>query len=395
MRVSVVVPTYNRANMIERALESVRAQLMPDTELIVIDDGSTDGTESLLRSREDLVYLRIPHVGVVGAVRNTGIERASGGAVAFLDSDDVWLPGKLARQIAALRADERAVMSSSNAYVRDDESGDGRLYLPDLVQDCYLGFEDLIARNSVVASTAVVRTESLRAVRGFSTSPLLRGIEDYDLWLRLMAGHEHAAYLGAPLALYRDEPSSSIRGQRSRVEELLGLLVIMRRACELLDSGDQRLHAAEQRCSAYVAELAFHQWASAPSRVKRILSRLGRGAHLPRLRFGYGHTAGWLTVAPRAGVGTRRADAYIDPGELWLPPRSVSGVAIDLDQDLTVSDVVGLAAGVRPWLAPGAVLQIVAGPAALPASWSGALQDAGFVYRRGSGDCLQFVASGS
>ena len=105
-RVSIIVPTYNRAGLIGRAIESVRTQTFSDWELIVVDDGSTDGTPAVVESYRPqlgtrLVVLAQTHGGASTA-RNTGIEHAQGEFVAFLDSDDEFLPEKLARQIQLL-----------------------------------------------------------------------------------------------------------------------------------------------------------------------------------------------------------------------------------------------------------------------------------------------------
>jgi glycosyltransferase involved in cell wall biosynthesis len=102
--VSVVVPTYNRARMLHRSVESVLAQTYEDFELIVVDDGSTDHTRNVANSYDDdrLTYIRHGENQGASAARNTGIEHASGEYIAFLDSDDEWLPRKLERQVAAL-----------------------------------------------------------------------------------------------------------------------------------------------------------------------------------------------------------------------------------------------------------------------------------------------------
>src|SRR5262245_66529899 len=96
MTVSVVIPTYNRAGTVIDAVRSVLAQQFEDFELIVVDDGSTDDTAARVASIPDerLRYVAGPHAGV-SAARNLGVRRATGSVIAFLDSDDVWHPGKL------------------------------------------------------------------------------------------------------------------------------------------------------------------------------------------------------------------------------------------------------------------------------------------------------------
>ncbi len=104
LSVSTVIPTYNRATVLDRALRSAVAQCEPGDEVIVVDDGSSDDTEAVVRAHGDRVrLLRTDHRGA-GAARNAGVRAAKGELVAFLDSDDEWMPGKLARQRAIMEA---------------------------------------------------------------------------------------------------------------------------------------------------------------------------------------------------------------------------------------------------------------------------------------------------
>jgi hypothetical protein len=104
LNLSVIIPTYNRAGMICRAIDSVIPQLTADDEIIVIDDGSTDGTEeSLNKVRDRIIYRRISNGGA-GRARNEGIKIAHNGLIAFLDSDDEWMPKKIELQRALLQA---------------------------------------------------------------------------------------------------------------------------------------------------------------------------------------------------------------------------------------------------------------------------------------------------
>ena len=97
--VSVILPTYNRGWILKEAIDSVLAQDFRDFELIVVDDGSTDNTPQILDSyHQDLMVVRQPNRGV-SAARNRGIAAAGGGLIAFLDSDDLWLPRKLSSQV--------------------------------------------------------------------------------------------------------------------------------------------------------------------------------------------------------------------------------------------------------------------------------------------------------
>jgi len=128
LSVSVVIPTYNRAHLVRRAVESALAAILPGDEIIVVDDGSTDHTEAVLAPvREFVQYVRIPNGGA-GKARNVGIEKSSKPLIAFLDSDDVWLPFKLQLQRAALAEHPELVFCCTNFTVRTPE-GDYPSYL--------------------------------------------------------------------------------------------------------------------------------------------------------------------------------------------------------------------------------------------------------------------------
>jgi glycosyltransferase involved in cell wall biosynthesis len=116
--VSVIVPTFNRATVLRDALESVVRQDVPHVETIVVDDGSTDGTAAVVASWPQAVhYVRQPHRGAAAA-RNAGVARATGRFIAFLDSDDVWLPGKMQAELAVFEANAGvdAVISDSERW---------------------------------------------------------------------------------------------------------------------------------------------------------------------------------------------------------------------------------------------------------------------------------------
>ena len=232
---SVLVPAYNTEGTIAAALRSALAQTRRDFEIVVVDDGSTDGTAEAVRpfleeSRVKLVQQE--NRGLAGA-RNTALAHAHGPFVSLLDSDDLWLPDYLERMGAALERDTQAAFAYGDAWVLDDETR--RIRLKTAMADVrppsvpprhprVLALE-LLRRNFVFVATTI-RRAVLDEVGPFDAS--LRSAEDYELWLRIaLAGH-YAVRVDGQVALYRLRP-----GQLSsnRVEMLRHL----RRVFELVE----------------------------------------------------------------------------------------------------------------------------------------------------------------
>jgi len=188
-RVSVIIPTYNRVPYLGGAIRSVLAESMEGVEIIVVDDGSTDDTEALVRSfKAGLIYLRVPHRGQPAATRNCGLRATRAEFVALLDSDDLFLPGKLSGQAAALAAHPDAALVYSNGYFFSEDTGVPISHVLDgLPTPSGDGFADLLRGNFLFPAVTLVRRSCLDAVGGFDEALTLRGVEDYDLWLRLAA----------------------------------------------------------------------------------------------------------------------------------------------------------------------------------------------------------------
>jgi glycosyltransferase involved in cell wall biosynthesis len=124
LRVSIVVPTHNRAALVRRAVDSVITQCIEGDEVIVVDDGSTDGTESALQAvRDRIVYVRVPHGGA-GKARNAGLLRARNPLIGFLDSDDEWMPHKLQLQRALLQRRPKILFCFSDLAYRFTSGGE-------------------------------------------------------------------------------------------------------------------------------------------------------------------------------------------------------------------------------------------------------------------------------
>jgi glycosyltransferase involved in cell wall biosynthesis len=182
-RVSVVIPTYNSAAMVKEAIDSVLAQTYSDFEVVVMDDGSTDDTESVVRQFGDRVrYFKQENQGV-SAARNAGIKRSRGDYLAFLDSDDLWLTEKLAEQIPLLERDPKLGLVYCDWTVVSGRTLLQSSYLKGLPAASGYVFDELIQSGFILTSGVVMRRAGLNDVGNFDTS--LTIAQDYDLWLRI------------------------------------------------------------------------------------------------------------------------------------------------------------------------------------------------------------------
>jgi glycosyltransferase involved in cell wall biosynthesis/peptidoglycan/xylan/chitin deacetylase (PgdA/CDA1 family) len=181
--VSVVVTTFNYACFLPTAIESVLGQTYPNSEVVVVDDGSTDDTAAVVDryAARGVRYVYQENRGA-GAARNTGLSRTSGPLVAFLDADDVWLPDKLTKQVDHLRRHPEIALAGCHAYgCETDLSPIDIVWGGDFATDH--AFERLLLRNFVLNPTCVlVRRSALDAVGGFSEVSMW---EDWDTWLRI------------------------------------------------------------------------------------------------------------------------------------------------------------------------------------------------------------------
>jgi glycosyltransferase involved in cell wall biosynthesis len=245
--VSVVIPTYNRGWILKEAIDSVLAQDFGDYELIVVDDGSTDGTFSLLDSYGGTILVIRQENRGVSAARNRGIAAASGRCIAFLDSDDLWLPGKLGVQFDFfLRNPDASICQTEEIWIRDGlRVNPGNRHR----KASGMFFERSLALCLVSPSAVMIRKSLFGEVGLFDES--LPACEDYDLWLRIGASHP-IFLIDDPLVVKRgghpDQLSRAPGLDRYRIQSLV----------KLLESGrlskDQHAAAARtlvEKCAVY------------------------------------------------------------------------------------------------------------------------------------------------
>jgi glycosyltransferase involved in cell wall biosynthesis len=254
--VSVIIPTYNRRSMVREAVASVVAQRCSPPgigiEVIVVDDGSTDGTaEELERlagevNAEGAGSIRVSVVRTenrgVAAARNTGVAQATAPLIAFLDSDDLWLPHKLERQVAFMDAHhECAIAQTEEIWMRG-----GRRVNPGLRHRKRAGdiFGESLRTCLISPSAVILRSGLFRQLGGFDER--MAAAEDYDLWLRILANHQ-VGLIAEPLVMRRAGHPGQLSATVTAIDRfrLLALL-------KLLD-GD-RLEQSQRRAVGIVIE---------------------------------------------------------------------------------------------------------------------------------------------
>ena len=210
MKISVIIPTYNRRHTLERAIDSVLSQTFKPFEIIIVDDGSKDGTkEWLLQNYPSVQYIHQPNNGVSSA-RNKGIQISQGSWIALLDSDDEWMPEKLEYQSRFIEVNKDSSFCHTNEIwirngVRVNQMKKHKKYGGDIFKHCL----DICR---ISPSSSIINKDVFEEVGAFDES--LTVCEDYDLWLRVTAKFN---------ILFLDEPLIKKYGghldQLSRVPE--------------------------------------------------------------------------------------------------------------------------------------------------------------------------------
>jgi len=228
MSVGIVIPVYNSADVLTDAIESVLGQNPPADRLIVVDDGSTDDTPSVLEKyRGHLEYVRQPNRGP-SAARNVGWARLTTDAVIFLDADDLLLPGGIATRMNLLRGADGA-WGHTEGYLQgpgEDRRLFSATYPPEEGRPAGWIFSALLCRNFITTSAAIVRRQALERVGGFDES--IRGMEDWDLWLRLAVRYP-AGYGLEPTFVQRRGPGTLSSDRQAMTRLRYHILVKIRR----------------------------------------------------------------------------------------------------------------------------------------------------------------------
>jgi glycosyltransferase involved in cell wall biosynthesis len=250
--VSVIIPTFNRRAMVLEAIDSVLGQSMTSFELIVIDDGSTDGTAEHLGRLTEIRIERIEHRGSAAA-RNRGVKMARAPLIAFLDSDDLWAPTKLERQLAFMRANTKcAISQTGEIWIRN-----GRRVNPGLRHRKRAGdiFIDSLRTCLISMSATIMRTDLFRRLGGFDE--IMDAAEDYDLWLRILIDRE-AGLIDEPLVTRRGGHPDQTSATTPAIDRFR-ILALMKMLADDRLSPERRTAVVEvvgEKCRIYAGGLA-------------------------------------------------------------------------------------------------------------------------------------------
>ncbi len=208
--VSVIIPTYNNGRFIADAIQSVLQQTFNIHEIVVVDDGSTDKTEDIVRSFGDKVRYIKQHNAGVSAARNTGIENTTGEIIAFLDADDIWLSEKIEKQVAKFAEDEQVGLVHCAMREFDDQTGETiAMHLEG--GEGWVAKDIALLEKPVIAGpggSIVVRRDVIEDVGGFDTR--LKNGEDWEFCLRVAKKYK-VGFVREPLVDYRNHGGNATK----------------------------------------------------------------------------------------------------------------------------------------------------------------------------------------
>ena len=253
--ISVVIPTFERKALLPRALDSVYKQTIPAREVIVVDDGSRDATAAMIGERYPDVKYIYQSRGGVSRARNVGLEKATGEWLALLDSDDEWLPGKLAAQCQALsRSREFKLCHTNEIWIRN-----GKRVNPKLKHQKSGGwiYQKCLPLCVISPSSVLIHRSVFEEVGCFDET--LPACEDYDLWLRVCARFP-VLYVDKPLVIkyggHDDQLSKKYWGMdRFRISAMEKML-----AGDDLDRGDRASTVSELRAKLRIVMMGAYKF---------------------------------------------------------------------------------------------------------------------------------------
>ncbi len=206
--ISIVIPTFNRADELSRCLDSIRLQTLQNFEVLICDDGSTDHTEDVYKQFKkyfNVKYFKLENFGGPARPRNIGIKESSGKYIAFLDSDDWWVPSKLKESVLELEKGQDLIyhdlyIINNVEDLKRNKSQLKKVKTRHLKKPTYIDL--LLNGTAITNSSVVVRRSLIESIGGFSEDKNLIAIEDFEAWLRCSKESDNFLRINKPLGFY-------------------------------------------------------------------------------------------------------------------------------------------------------------------------------------------------
>jgi glycosyltransferase involved in cell wall biosynthesis len=269
--ITAVIPTYNNADTIVEALASIVAQTVPVSEIVIVDDASTDNTvevvDSFFKSSQlskltTFQIIRLPQNGGPAVARNAGIKAAKGDWIAFLDGDDKWFLYRIELQLQALKDDSDLglLCGRASSFTTSNDAEDSPDFrLSDLRPSTSpLSPQSFVFHNPVPTSTVLVKKKILEQIGGFDES--FRGPEDYDLWIRI-SDVARMVMIEHPLSWHRKTVGSLSMDDRKFLPEVMRVLSKAFGPDGTLHPYGSMKHAAYRTQLKHASDMAFHEGA--------------------------------------------------------------------------------------------------------------------------------------
>lgn len=211
VKISVIIPNYNRSALLKRAIESVLSQTYPIHEILICDDGSEDNSKEVVKNfnSSKIIWIDCGKNGRPAIPRNIGIRESTGEFIAFLDNDDYWYPEKIEKQLRMIFNHHYPAVCSDALKFNEKNDFLGRMINFNKNE---ITFEDLTKENCIVCSSMIINREWLMNISLFPEEPELKAYEDFALWIRI-SHFGKIGFLNEPLVYYSDFPAASIRNE--------------------------------------------------------------------------------------------------------------------------------------------------------------------------------------
>ncbi len=314
-RVSVIIPCYNGEQFLAEAIESALAQRYPDVEVIIVDDGSADGSRTVVaRFLEDPRVRLLEHDSNMGiaAARNTGIRASTGELIGLLDQDDIWLPEKLALQVPSFSRDgsNDPGLVFSDTFTADEEGrprgGPPKLPVPPDLNNLSKenALRKLFAGNFITTASVLVRKECFDTL-GLLDESILGGADDCEFWLRL-AGRYRIEFVNERVAIRRLHSGNySANAERLLSDELVFARRVAAEHPFLSDMLEPKLAYLHSRLGSYYRNTGRYRQAISSFETARSHGRLGPQATVAFLLCFLGPIGRWATRLRRELMARR------------------------------------------------------------------------------------------